>query len=145
MQLNDKTTWPNLVLRKRLYYRTANRCYHSTVPTKTKWLPTAVDVNWVQTCGFVRASFHSSGAFHRSAPSNRRKTHIPCCPPTHFVIADFPVRKNKTQSINEVTLLFDCKSVVCMKLLPTSLWALRVDERKTIKWIRQKGGKAEKR
>jgi len=28
-------TQPNLVLRKRLYYRTANRCY-STVPTKTK-------------------------------------------------------------------------------------------------------------
>lgn len=145
MQLNCKMTWPNLVLRKRLYYKTASLCYHSTVPTKTKRLPTTADDNWVQTCSFVRASLHSSGAFHHFAPSNRRKTHIPWFPPISFVISDFPLCRDKTQSINDVMLLFDCKTVVCMKLLPASLSALRVDERKTIQRIRQKGGNAENR
>jgi hypothetical protein len=54
------------------------------------------------------------------------------CPPAYFVISDFPVRRDKRLSINEVKLLFDCKTAVCMKLLPISFGALRVEEKKTI-------------
>jgi len=51
----------------------------------------------------------------------RRKTHIPFCPSTHFVLPDFPVRRDNMLSINKVTLLFACKTVVCITLFDLQL------------------------